>query len=214
MTFFFCLYEKVFTGHLVSSSTVSINYWAQKNVLVDRNPFPGPSPSKCPRRLSSSGFSFGAKLILPQLWYLAERSLILSPHRWTCLTPGYPLYKLQSIYWCQAPPWSGVLPECALQAQKECGSIAVLPRALAATHIQTTKTIWCGHGPRDINNWKVSWSYQVYFKKTRAIQWFSAHCYSAISLLSAPWLLLKVLLKFHQVPSHAQFIFPHNCKMW
>lgn len=63
------------------------------------------SPSKWPRHLSSSHFSFWAILILPQLWHLAERSHILSLHRWNCLTPGCPLYKLHppTIYWCVAP---------------------------------------------------------------------------------------------------------------
>lgn len=103
---------------------------------------------------------------------------------------------------------------CAKRVWIDC-SIAQSNRCYSypnhKNYLATPNSFW--HGPMDINNWKVSWSYQVYFKETRAIQ-FSAHCYSEISLLSAPWLLLKVLLKFHQVPSHAQFIFPHNCKMW
>lgn len=38
--------------------------------------------------------------------------------------------------------WSAVLPECALQEKRDYGSIAVLPRALTATHIQTTKKLF------------------------------------------------------------------------
>lgn len=60
--------------------------------------------------LSSGSFSFGAALISPQLWHLAERSCILSVLRLTCLTPGHPLHKLQSIYLCRAASsaaWSG-----------------------------------------------------------------------------------------------------------
>lgn len=37
---------------------------------------------------------------------------------------------------------------------------------------QRKKTIWCGHAPLDINNWKVSWSFQIYFREKRVIQWF------------------------------------------
>lgn len=38
--------------------------------------------------------------------------------------------------------------------------------------------------------------------------------HAVISLLSAPRTSIKGMIKFHQVPYHAQFIFPHNCKMW
>lgn len=81
-------------------------------------------------------------------------------------------------------------------------------------HKKKKKTIWRGHAPVDINNWKISWSYQVYFRETRAIQWCSTHCYSETPLPSALWLLIKALLKFYQVTSCVQFIFLHSCKMW
>lgn len=37
--------------------------------------------------------------------------------------------------------------------------------------------------------------------------------HAEISLLSAPRTSIKGMIKFHQVPYHALFIFPHNCKM-
>lgn len=81
------------------------------------------SSSKCPRHLSCSSFSFGAILILPLLWHLAERSHILSLHRQTCWTAGCPVYKLHSptIHWCEAPVQESDLQCCpsVLSSSKE-----------------------------------------------------------------------------------------------
>lgn len=178
----------------------------------------GTSSDKCPRHLSSS-FSWGATLISPQLWHLAERFHILSLRRKTCLTPGYPLSKLHppTIYWCQAPVQESD-PQCCpsvLSKRKETmDRLQYCPEHLLLLTSKPQKTIWCGQAPMDINNWKVSWSYQVYFRETRANQWFSAPCYSKIHLPSTLWCLLKALLKFYQVTFHDQFISPHSCKMW
>lgn len=160
--------------------------------------FPGTSSSKCPRHLNSSSYSFGAILISPQQWHLAERPNIYFHHRWTCLTPGYRLYKLYTptIYCCQAPvqesdPWCCLT---VLSNSKETCSIA--QSTPCYSYPNHKKTIWCGHAPMDINNWKVSWSYRVYFRETRVVQWFSAYAY-CYCLFSALWLLLSILLKFY-----------------
>lgn len=181
------------------------------------------SSSKCPRHLSCSSFSFGAILILPLLWHLAERSHILSLHRQTCWTAGCPVYKLHSptIHWCEAPVQESDLQCCpsVLSSSKETmDRLQYCPEHLllltSKPQKKKKKTIWRGHAPVDINNWKISWSYQVYFRETRAIQWCSTHCYSETPLPSALWLLIKALLKFYQVTSCVQFIFLHSCKMW
>lgn len=169
----------------------------------------GTFSSKCRRHLSRGGFSFWAILNL----HMAERSHILSLHRWTCQTPGCPLCKLHprpsiGVRHQFSGQIRAMLPKCALEEQRDCGSIAVLPGALTVTHIQTTKNNLAGHAPTDINNWKVSWSYQVYFKETRANRWFLARICSEIHLPTALWFLAETLPELCPIISHVQFIFP------
>lgn len=157
----------------------------------------------------------GAAFLFEQysIYTWLKGSHILSLHRWTCQTPGCPLCKLHprpsiGVRHQFSGQIRAMLPKCALEEQRDCGSIAVLPGALTVTHIQTTKNNLAGHAPTDINNWKVSWSYQVYFKETRANRWFLAHICSEIHLPTALWFLAETLPELCPIISHVQFIFP------
>lgn len=115
------------------------------------------------------------------------------------------------------PPLQESYPRCCpsvLSRSKEnVDRLQYCPEHLLVLTSKPQKTIWRGHAPMDINNWKVSWSCQVYFRKTRAIRRFLAHCCSEIPPPDRE-LVVEALLKFYWVTPHVQFIFPHSCKMW
>lgn len=210
---------------LLSSSN---SLMTQKNVLVDEKrqdkmPFLGSSTS--PQQTSMTLEQQQLFIFEPYSFHRSSDTwqkgptFFLSPW-WNCLTPRMLTLQMTSpdhvlVWGTSSGAWStrccAVCPRRAKRLWIDC---SIAQSTYCFLNPIPQKTIWHGHAPMDINNWKVSWSYQVYFRETRAIQWFSAYLSSEIPLPPALWLLVGALLKFYPLTSRVQFNLPHSCKMW
>lgn len=158
------------------------------------------SPSKWPRHLSSSHFSFWAILIFTTALTLGRKVSHSFPPQVELSNPRMPTLQITSpdhqlVWGTGSGAWSEWCCPSVLTKNKETvDRLQYCPEHLLLLTSKPQKTIWRGHAPMDINNWKVSWSCRVYFRETRTIQWFSVHCCSEIPLPIAPWLLVEALL--------------------
>lgn len=101
------------------------------------------------------------------------RKVQLSRNRWNFLTPGWPLCRLHPLTSTGVRRQFRSLiralpPGCVRKRVQAVDRWQYCPEHLVLLTSNHEKTIWHGHAPMDINNWKVSWSYQVYVRETRA----------------------------------------------